>query len=88
MQDGSYHKNSRGITLCTDYFKASDTERLAAYLTNKYSLKCTTQKAPKGKSELSNIENLRIYISATSLELVQTLVSKHMHPSFLYKIGL
>ena len=82
MQDGSFHKNSRGITLQqlrlpilrsrrgTDYFKASETERLAAYLTNKYSLKCTTQKAPKGKGELSNIESLRIYISATSLELV------------------
>ena len=77
------NKNSRGIILCTDYFKASDTEHLAAYLTNKYGLKCTTQKAPKGKGELSNIESFRIYISATSLELVQTLVSKHISLFFI-----
>jgi hypothetical protein len=56
----------------------------ATYLTDKFGLKCTTHKAPKGSGE----ESLRIYISATSLKLVQTLVSKHMHPSFLYKIGL
>ena len=83
-QDGSFHKGSKGIYLCTDNFKASDTIRLATYLTDKFGLKCTTHKAPKGSGE----ESLRIYISATSLKLVQTLVSKHMHPSFLYKIGL
>ena len=84
MQDGSFHKNSKGITICTDSFKPSDTERLAVHLINKYGLKCTTPKAPKG----SNPGSLRIYISATSLKLVQTLVSKHIHPSFLYKIGI
>ena len=83
-QDGSFHKSSKGIYLCTDNFKPSDTIRLATYLTENFGLKCTTHKAPKGSGE----ESLRIYISATSLKLVQTLVSKHMHPSFLYKIGL
>ena len=88
MQDGSFHKNSKGISLCTDNFKPSDTLRLATYLTDNFGLKCTTQKAPKGRGNLGLNGSLRIYISATSLGLVQTLVSKHMHSSFLYKIGL
>ena len=89
MQDGSFHKNSKGIYLCTDYFNSSDTLRLATFLTKNFGLKCTTPKAPKGKINTTGEEkNLRIYISATSLVQVQTLVFKHMHPSFLYKIGL
>ena len=86
---GSFHKNNKGIYLCTDFFNSSDTLRLAAFLTQKYGFKCTTPKAPKGKIRVTQKEeSLRIYISATSLLQVQTLVSKHMHPSFLYKIGL
>lgn len=89
MQDGSFHKNSKGIYLCTDYFNSSDTLRIATFLTQNFGLKCTTPKAPKGKINTTREEkNLRIYISATNLVQVQTLVFKHMHPSFLYKIGL
>ena len=88
MQDGSFHKNNKGIYLCTDYFKSSDTLRLANFLNQNLGLKCTTPKAPKGKGKLNEEDNLRIYISATSLEQVQSLVLKHMHPSYLYKIGL
>jgi hypothetical protein len=71
--------------LCTDNFIASDTIRLAVYLKTKFNLKCTTPKAP-GNLGLNG--HLRIYISAQSLILVQDLVSKHMVPSMLYKIGL
>ena len=88
MQDGSFHKSSKGIYLCTDNFKPSDTIRLATYLTNNFGLKCTTPKAPKKEGKLELNGSLRIYISATNLGLIQTLVSKHMHASFLYKIGL
>lgn len=83
MQDGSF-SSSRGIYLCTDNFSASDTIRLANYLRVNLGLKCTTPKAP-GKLGLNG--HLRIYISCTSLNLVQQLVSKYMVPSMLYKIG-
>lgn len=85
MQDGSYHKTSRGIYICTDFFKQSDTIRLANYLTDTYKLKCTTPKAP---SVLGKSGNLRIYISAKSVPLVRDLIKKYMVPSMLYKLGL
>jgi len=85
MQDGSYHISSHGIYICTDFFKPSDTIRLANYLTNILKIKCTTPKAPNilGKSG-----HLRIYISAKSVPLVRDLVLKHMVPSMHYKLGL
>ncbi len=46
MQDGSYHISSRGIYICTDYFKQSDTIRLANHLIKVLKIKCTTPKAP------------------------------------------
>lgn len=84
MQDGGINK-SRGIYLCTDSFTVSDTTRLATYLSDYYNLKCTMPKAP---GKLGKKGHRRIYISATSILLVQSLVKNFMVPSMLYKIGL
>ena len=81
MQDGSF-SSSWGIYLCTDAFLPNDTNRLANFLSTKYNFKCTTPKAP-GKTGA-----LRIYISATSLELLRTLVQPYMEASMIYKLGL
>jgi hypothetical protein len=59
--------------------------RLANHLKDVLKIKCTSPKAP-GISGLKG--NLRIYISAKSLPIVQELVSKYMISSMLYKIGL
>jgi hypothetical protein len=81
MQDGA-KATSGGLYICTDLFSPQDTLRLAKFLTETYNLKVTTPKAPGTKGAL------RIYISATSLGIVKTLVLEHMHPTMLYKLGL
>jgi len=85
LQDGSYHISSHGIYLCTDNFLPSDNIRLANYLKHILKIQCTTPKAP---GNLCVSGHLRIYISAKSVPLVRILVSKHMVPSMLYKLGL
>lgn len=57
----------------------------ATYLSDYYNLKCTMPKAP---GKLGKKGHRRIYISATSILLVQSLVKNFMVPSMLYKIGL
>ena len=78
MQDGG--KSSGGLILATDSFNHLDTQRLANYLANTYGLKVTTPKSTKG--------DLRIYISATSMTQLRSLVLVHMHSSMIYKLGL
>jgi len=85
MQDGLYHISSRGIYICTDYFKQSDTIRLANHLIKVLKIKCTI---PKALGILGESGHLRIYISAKSIPLVINLILKHMVPSMYYKLGL
>lgn len=84
MQDRSF-SSSPGIYLCTDNFASFDSIRLANYLKDQFKLKCTSPKAP---GVLGVKGHLRIYISATSLPLLQYLVRPYMVPSMCYKIGL
>lgn len=83
MQDGSYHKVSKGVTLCTDSFKKEEVELLLSVLEKNFNLICTIQKAPNNK-----LNRFRIYISAKSLPILRTLVQSHFHPSMLYKLGI
>ena len=82
-QDGSYHKVSKGVVLCTDSFTKEDVQLLISVLQNKFNLICTIQKAP-GK----NIHRFRIYISAKSLPVLRSLVQSYFDPSMLYKLGI
>jgi LAGLIDADG DNA endonuclease family. len=83
MQDGSYHKVSKGIALCTDSFKKEEVKLLLSVLQTKFNLICTIQKSP---SKISN--RFRIYISAKSLPILRTLVKFHFHSTMLYKLGI
>ena len=85
MQDGSYHKVSKGVVLCTDSFKKgyAEIELLISVLQTKFNLICTIQKAPS-----KNSNRFRIYISAKSLPILRILVQSHFHPTMLYKLGI
>lgn len=83
MQDGSYHKVSKGVALCTDSFTKDEVELLRSVLQEKFNLSCTIQKAP-GKI----LNRFRIYISAKSLPVLRKLVQSNFHPSMLYKLGI
>lgn len=84
MQDGSLG-TAGGLYLCTDAFNPEDVVKLAAFLTSKYNLDCTTPKAP-GKNGKKG--HKRIYIKKSSVSLVKALVLPYMHSSMLYKLGL
>lgn len=83
MQDGSFHKVSKGVTLCTDSFTKEEVQLLISVLQEKFNLNCTIQKAP-GKS----LDRFIIYISAKSVPLLQKLVKSYFSSSMLYKLGL
>ena len=83
MQDGSFHKVSKGVILCTDSFTKEEVQLLLEVLKEKFNLNCTIQKAP-GKS----LNRFRIYISAKSVPLLQKLVKSYFNSSMLYKLGL
>lgn len=83
MQDGSFHKVSKGVALCTDSFTKDEVELLRSVLQEKFNLNCTIQKAP-GKT----LNRFRIYISAKSLPILRKLVQSNFQPSMLYKLGI
>jgi LAGLIDADG DNA endonuclease family len=67
MQDGA-KATSGGLYICTDLFEAEHTIKLSKYLTETFSLKVTTPKAP-GKTGA-----LRIYIQVFSMGHLRNLV--------------
>ena len=83
MQDGSYHKVSKGVALCTDSFQKEEIQLLLSVLQKNFNLICTIQKSPS-----KNSNRFRIYISAKSLPILRTLVQTHFHPTMLYKLGI
>jgi hypothetical protein len=83
MQDGSYHKVSKGVTLCTDAFKKKEILLLISVLKKNFDLISTIQKAPS-----KNLNRFRIYISARSLPVLRKLVQSHFHSTMLYKLGI
>ena len=46
MQDGSYHKVSKGVALCTDSFKIEEVKLLIYVLQTNFNLIFTIQKSP------------------------------------------
>ena len=82
MDDGQFNGKNIGLTLCTDSFNYDEVLILKTILENKFKLKCSIHNKNIQKN------HYRIYISNTSLPLLQSLVSNYMHPSFKYKIKL
>lgn len=83
MQDGSFHKVSKGIVLCTDSFTKEEVLLLIEVLQEKFNLKCTIQKAPN-----KSLNRFRIYISAKSMHILRELTQSYFNSSMLYKLGL
>jgi hypothetical protein len=79
MDDGTFNKRDKILTLCTDSFTELEIELLLTTLRNKYNLKCRKERKRK---------SFRIVIIKSSMETVRDIVSIHFHPSMLYKIGL
>ena len=78
MQEGSFHKVSKGVVLCTDYFTKEEVQILIKLLQNKFNFKCTIQKAPN-----KSLIRFRIYISAKSVSLLRELVQSYFNSSML-----
>lgn len=78
MDDGSlkWKGRSKAVRICTDSFSKQEVELLVRLLNEKYDLKASTFKARS---------RLRIYIPNNQGEWSK-LISKHIHPSMVYKI--
>jgi hypothetical protein len=72
--DGQTHPS--GLILCTDSFSIIDNVKLINILMVRYQLDCTLH------------GNNRIYIKASSMPRLRSIVLPHMHYSILYKLGL
>ena len=80
MGDGNFDKSRNRVRIYTNSFTHSDTILLANSIKDKLNINC---------SVLHDRNNQYIItIGATQLPLLRELVSKHMHPSMLYRIGL
>lgn len=78
MGDGA--KSGNGLLLCTDCFILTDIIMLVNVLTIRYNLICSLHKCGSNQ--------YRIYISSKSKKRLHDLVSHHMVPSMLYKLGI
>jgi hypothetical protein len=83
MEDGYFDHNGRTktILLCTECFTKRECELLIQILRT-MGIKSTL----KVRSAINN--TYRIRISKTSMPLVRELVLPHMHPIFMYKLGI
>ena len=84
MDDGQ-HVTRGGVTLCTDNLTFYQVLNLILVLEMKFGLVCSIH--TKNYSNRTKIY-YRIYISKTTLTVLQNLVSNYMHPSILYKIHI
>lgn len=67
------------MVICTDGFTQAEVELLCSALSEKWNLKCRSER--KGKY-------YRIVIAKSTMEIVRSLCKDHTHPSMLYKIGI
>jgi len=80
MDDGGWI-NNRGIKLSTNCFTLSEIKILISLLETKYKLKVSIHSA-------GTLNQYNIYIPKSNLPILIPLVLPHMHPYFLYKLGL
>lgn len=78
MGDGA--KSGNGLLLCTDSFILTDIIMLMNVLTIRYNLICSLHK--------SGSNQYRIYVSSKSKKRLHDIVSSHIVPSMLYKLGI
>lgn len=77
MGDGSARDS--GLTLCTDCYTINDVVKLMNVLIIRYGINSTLQQKRDNQ--------YRIYIRSSSMPLLRSIVTPHMHSSMLYKLG-
>lgn len=80
MNDGYFCNNNLTIYLCTEGFTKAHCEFLIEILSKIGIVATLNIRNPKK-------DTYRIRISKNSLDLVRKLVTEHMHPIFIYKLG-
>lgn len=82
VEDGYFDGNGRTqtILLCTECFTKDECLLLVDALA-KLGIKSTL------KVRNRSLNTYRVRISKTSMPLLQQLVTPHMHPTFMYKLG-
>lgn len=80
MGDGNLKKGDNIIRIYTNSFTKLEVERLASAITNKLGIETRAVHDRRGQYIL--------VISKSQLDKVRELISPHMHPSMLYKLGL
>jgi hypothetical protein len=68
-----------GLILCTDSYTLQDVVILMNVLIIRYNLECTLR--------VKGDKKYRIYIRSSSMPRLRSIVSQHMVPSMLYKLG-
>jgi len=80
MEDGYWENDSRTIFFCTECFTKQETLFLIEQF-SQLGIKATLKIRDKSK------DTYRIRISSKSIPLLRSLVTPHMHPDFMYKLG-
>ena len=79
VDDGSWNKIGRYVSLSTDSFKLEEVEFLIEVLNSKFKLNCYKCKNGNG---------YKIIIPSYSIAILQNLISEHIPSMMRYKIGL
>lgn len=82
MEDGYFdgHGRTQTVLLCTECFTKEECMLLVKVLHNLGILATLKVRNPSKNT-------YRIRISKTSMPLLREMVTPHMHPSFMYKLG-
>lgn len=79
MGDGNYNQVKKVIRLYTNSYSKSEVELISKALSNKFKILNRLEKAGN---------NYIIIVPTSQVPKLQDLVKEHIHPSFLYRIGL
>ena len=84
MGDGYFDKDSKTVFLCTENFTHVEVIILIKVLSDNLGLICTTKRRILSSGKIG----YRIRFSSYSLDNLRLLVSPHIIPSMMYKLGL
>lgn len=84
MGDGYWDNGQKTIVICTENFTPDEVTRLIDFMKKEFGLIATRQ-----KRKISTGIRYRIRFSSAgdNLTILRSLVSPHMHPCMMYKLG-
>jgi len=81
MGDGYWSNNQGTVTLCTENFKLEEIHQLLYILRNKFKFVVSTHVRGQGF-------RIRFSSRGLNINMLRNLVTSHMHPSMMYKLGI